>query len=163
MIRHVRDILPAAVSIVALHTGSGNAADSYPTRPIKLVVPFAAGGDTDVIARRLALLLGPALGQQVVIDNRPGANGIIGTELVAKAPADGYTLLMGSTPTHAINQSLYRQLPYDPVKDFVPISEVASAPMILVVNPSIGAKTLQELLALATAKPGEINFASGEW
>ena len=161
MNKSLRTILALALCVVGSHTEPGKAADSYPTKPIRLIVPFAAGGDTDVIARRLAVLLSPALGQQVVIDNRPGANGIIGTELVAKAPADGYTLLMGATPTHAINQWLYRQLPYDPVKDFVPITEVASAPMILVVNPSIGVKTFEELVALAKAKPGQVNFASG--
>ena len=161
MITDLRTLIAVTLSVLALPAGLSRAADSYPTKPIRFVVPYAAGGDTDVIARRLAQALSSALGQQVVIDNRPGANGIIGTDLVAKAPADGYTLLMGSTPTHAINQSLYRQLPYDPVKDFVPISEVASAPMLLVVNPSTGVKTLEELIALAKAKPGQINYASG--
>ena len=161
MITDLRTLIAVTLSVLALHAGLSRAVDPYPTKPIRFVVPYAAGGDTDVIARRLAQALSSALGQQVVVDNRPGANGIIGTDLVAKAPADGYTLLMGSTPTHAINQSLYRQLPYDPVKDFVPISEVASAPMLLVVNPSTGVKTLEELIALAKAKPGQINYASG--
>jgi tripartite-type tricarboxylate transporter receptor subunit TctC len=161
MIRGLRTALALTLLAIALHARISDAEDSYPIRPIRLIVPYSAGGDTDVIARRLALLLSAAFGQQVVIDNRPGANGIIGTELVAKAPADGYTLLMGSTPTHAINQWLYRQLPYDPVKDFVPISEVASAPMILVVNPSTGVKNFEELIALAKAKPGQLSFASG--
>lgn len=156
----LRIIALIALWVVVSRAGIVHAADSYPTKPIRLVVPYAAGGDTDVIARRLGQALSSALGQQLVIDNRAGANGIIGTEFVAKAPADGYTLLMGATSTHAINPSLYRGLRYDPIKDFVAISGVADIPTLLVVNPTTGVKIFEELIALAKAKPGQLNYAS---
>lgn len=146
---------------MALFQGvAAHAADPYPSKPIRLVVPYAAGGDTDVVSRKQGQLLTQALGQQIVVDNRPGANGIIGTELVAKAPADGYTLLMGATSTHVINPFLYRKLRYDPLKDFVAVSGVVDIPMLLVVSAGSGVKSLEELIALAKAKPGELAYAS---
>jgi tripartite-type tricarboxylate transporter receptor subunit TctC len=124
------------------------------------VVPFAAGGATDVLARLVGERLTASLGQQVVVDNRPGAGGNIGSDIVARAEPDGYTILMGAVGTHAINPSLYPKMPYDPVKDFAPVTLVASVPNVLVVNPEVPAKSVQELIDLAKAKPGELNFAS---
>jgi tripartite-type tricarboxylate transporter receptor subunit TctC len=135
-------------------------AQSYPAKPIRLVVPFPAGGTTDILARAVAQRLTDDWGQPVVVDNRPGAGGNIGTELVAKAAPDGYTLEMGTVGTHAINASLYAKLPYDPVKDFAPVILVAGVPNVLVVNPAVPATTLQELIAYAKANPGKLNFAS---
>ena len=135
-------------------------AQSYPSRPVRLVVPFPAGGTTDILARAMAEKLSGALGQQFVVDNRPGAGGNIGSDIVAKSPPDGYTLLMGTVGTHAINPSLYPKMPYDHVKDFVPVVLVAGVPNVLVVNPTVPAKTVAELIALAKEKPGTINFAS---
>jgi tripartite-type tricarboxylate transporter receptor subunit TctC len=134
--------------------------DSYPTQPIRLIVPFPPGGGTDTGARIVAQKLGEALGQTVVVDNRGGAAGIIGTELAAKAAPDGYTLVMGNIGTHAINPALYRKLPYDPVRDFVPVTQVCALPMFLVVNPAVPAKSTSELIALAKAQPGKLNYAS---
>ena len=142
------------------HAGVVHADDAYPTKTIRIVVPYAAGGDTDLITRQLAQTLTEAFGQQVMVDNRAGANGIIGTEFVANAPPDGYTLLMGANATHAINPTLYRRLQYDPIKDFVAISGVANIPMLLVVNPATEVKSFEELIALAKAKPGRFNYAS---
>ena len=135
-------------------------AQSYPSRPVRLVVPFPAGGTTDILARAMAEKLSGALGQQFVVDNRPGAGGNIGSDIVAKSQPDGYTLLMGTVGTHAINPSLYPKMPYDHVKDFVPVVLVAGVPNVLVVNPTVPAKTVAELIALAKEKPGTINFAS---
>ena len=135
-------------------------AQSYPSRPVRLVVPFPAGGTTDILARAMAEKLSGALGQQFVVDNRPGAGGNIGSDIVAKSQSDGYTLLMGTVGTHAINPSLYPKMPYDHVKDFVPVVLVAGVPNVLVVNPTVPAKTVAELIALAKEKPGTINFAS---
>jgi tripartite-type tricarboxylate transporter receptor subunit TctC len=150
-----------AVGIVAGLALAGPAkAQDYPTKPIRLVVPFAAGGATDVLARLVGERLTASLGQQVVVDNRPGAGGNIGSDLVARAEPDGYTILMGAVGTHAINPSLYPKMPYDPVKDFAPVTLVASVPNVLVVNPEVPAKSVQELIDLAKAKPGELNFAS---
>ena len=115
-------------------------AQSYPTRPIRFIVPFAPGGSTDTLARTLSTKLGDALGQQVVVDNRAGGNGNIGTDLVAHAAPDGYTILLGYIANLAIGPSLYAKLPYDPVKDFAPITLLAEAPNILVVHPSVPAK-----------------------
>ena len=133
---------------------------AYPTRPIRLVVPFPAGGATDIIARAVSQKLTEAWGQSVVVDNRPGAGGNIGSELVAKAAPDGYTLEMGTVGTHAINASLYSKMPYDHVKDFAPIILVAGVPNVLVVNPSLPVNSVQELIAYAKANPGKLNFAS---
>jgi tripartite-type tricarboxylate transporter receptor subunit TctC len=132
----------------------------YPKQAVTLVVPFSAGGPTDAMARVLALKLGERLGQPVVIDNRGGAGGGIAAELVAKAPADGHTLFFGTTGTMAINPSLYKKLRYDPVKNFAPVSLMATTMNVLVVSPQIPAKSLAELVALAKAKPGELTYGS---
>ena len=135
-------------------------AQVFPAKPLRMVVPFAPGGGTDVIARYVAAGLLEAWGRQVVVDNRAGANGIIGTEIVAHAPPDGYTLLFVSSP-HSINPSLYPKLPYDTLRDFVPVSMVATSPYVLVVHPSLPARNVKELIALAKAKPDQITYASG--
>jgi tripartite-type tricarboxylate transporter receptor subunit TctC len=146
----------ALVAMVAATTW----AQSYPTKPIRLVVPFPAGGTTDILARAAAQKLTESLGQTVVVDNRPGAGGNIGAELVAKSAPDGYTLLMGTVGTHAINPSLYAKMPYDHVRDFAPVILVAGVPNVLVVNPSLPVNSVQELIAYAKANPGKLNFAS---
>lgn len=135
-------------------------ADTYPTKPIRLIIPFAVGGSTDNLGRVLAARLSEKLGQQVVADNRPGAGGNIGTDLVAKAPADGYTLLFATEGTLGINPSLYKKLPFDPERDFTPIALFASVPNILVVNPKVQAKTVGELVAYAKSKPAALNMGS---
>ena len=135
-------------------------AQAYPTHSIRLVVPFPAGGTTDILARAAAQKLSESLGQAVVVDNRPGAAGNIGADLVAKSAPDGYTLLMGTVGTHAINPSLYAKMPYDHVKDFVPVVLVAGVPNVLAVYPAFPVNSVAELIALAKAKPGTINFAS---
>lgn len=152
----------ALVAALAIFAGSAHGAETgYPNKPIRLVVPFPPGGTTDVIGRLIGQQLSTRLGQQFVIDNRPGAGGSIGTDIVAKAPADGYTLLLGTVATHSINPSLYARLPYDAVKDFAPISLLATLPNVLVVNPSLPVRSVRELVALAKAKPGTLTFASG--
>jgi tripartite-type tricarboxylate transporter receptor subunit TctC len=156
-----RDVLAALAAAAALSCAPGALAQgAYPSKPIRLVVPFPAGGTTDILARAAAQRLTEAFGQQVIVDNRPGAGGNIGSELVAKAPNDGYTLLMGTVGTHAINASLYAKMPYDHVKDFVPVVLVAGVPNVLVVHPSVPANTVQELIAYGKANPGKLNFAS---
>jgi len=150
--------LVAALIVVAAPLASGQAA--YPTKPVRLVVPFPAGGTTDLLARAAAQKLSDAWGQQVIVDNRPGAAGNIGAELVAKSAPDGYTLLMGTVGTHAINASLYAKMPYDHVKDFTPVILVAGVPNVLVVNPQVPVNSVPELIAYAKANPGKLNFAS---
>lgn len=135
-------------------------AQGYPAKAVRVVVPYAPGGGSDVISRILGQRMSESLGRQFVIDNRAGANGIIGTEMVVQAPADGYTLLYVSSP-HAVNPSLYRNLPYDTLKDLTPISEIAIASSILVVHPSLPVRSVPELVALAKARPGQIDYASG--
>ncbi len=147
----------AAVSLGAL--AAGVSAQDFPTRPVKLVVPFGPGTTTDIISRVVAEGLGKSLGQTVVVENRSGAGGSIGTDVVAKSPADGYTLVMGTVGTHAINTALYRRLPYDAQKDFVPIAFAGYTPTLLVVSGSSGIRSLADLAAHA-AKPGGISFAS---
>jgi tripartite-type tricarboxylate transporter receptor subunit TctC len=132
----------------------------YTERPIRLVVPFPPGGPTDIVARPLAQALGTALKQTVVVENRGGAGGSIGADLVAKSPADGYTLLMGTVGTNAINGALYKGLPHDPVKDFPPVALVASSPVALVVNPLSEWKSAAEYVAAAKASPGKVAFGS---
>ena len=134
---------------------------TYPTKPIRLVVPFTPGGSTDILARTIGQKLTEAWGQPVVIDNVPGAGGSIGADKVAKAPADGYTLLMGHIGTLAITPSIYPQLPYDPIKSFEPVAWVARVPNVLVVHPSLPVKSVRELVSYAKAHPGRINFGSG--
>lgn len=138
---------------------SAVAAD-YPTKPIRLIVPFAAGGGNDAVARTIAERISRGLGQQVVVDNRAGAGGILGAEVAAKSPPDGYTLFLGGVGSHAINPSIHRDLPYDPVKDFAPVSLIAAAPLILVANPAVPASNLQEFIAYVRAHPGDVNYAS---
>ena len=135
-------------------------AEIYPARPVQLVVPYPAGGVTDVLARALAQGLTRRWEQTVYVDNRGGASGNIGSNLVAKASADGYTLLFGTASTHTINPALFANLPFDPVRDFVPISLVAQIPNVLLVHPSLGVHSVQELIALARKKPGSLDYAS---
>jgi tripartite-type tricarboxylate transporter receptor subunit TctC len=154
-------VAPLLVAALALGLAAAGAhAQTYPSKPIRMVVPFTPGGTTDILARTVGQKLGEAWGQPVVVDNRPGAGGNIGSELVAKAPPDGYTLLMGTISTHAINASLYRRLPFDPTRDFAPVSRVGTLPNILIVHPSVPVKSVKELIELARSKPGELNFAS---
>ena len=134
-------------------------AQTYPDHPLRLVVPFATGGTSDILARFVAPPLWAALGQPVVVDNRPGAGSNVGNEIVAKAPADGYTLLM-ATPALASNQALYGKLNYDPIANFTPVTLVAEIPIALVVHPSMPTKSVRELIALAKAQPGKLNFGS---
>jgi tripartite-type tricarboxylate transporter receptor subunit TctC len=135
-------------------------AQQYPIKPVRLVVAFPPGGSTDIIARIVGQKLGERLGQQVVIDNRGGAGGTIGTEIAARANPDGYTLTMGTTSTHVIAAGAYSNLKYNPVKDFEPLTLVATTPYLLVVNPGVKANTLKEFIALAKAQPGKLNYAS---
>lgn len=143
----------------ALAAGAA-AAQQYPTKPVRFIVPQAAGGSTDILSRTVGQKLAEILGQQVVMDNRPGANGIIGTELVAKSQPDGYTLLAGGTGTIAINVSLYEKIPYDPLKNFTPVALIAYSTSVLVVHPSVPAKSIAELIAHAKARAGELRYAS---
>jgi tripartite-type tricarboxylate transporter receptor subunit TctC len=136
------------------------AAPAYPVKPIRLIVPLAAGGPSDTMARTLAQKLTEVTKQNVIVDNRPGASGIIGTELVAKSPPDGYTILLVSTAI-AINPSLFKKLPYDTLKDLTGVSLLAAAPYMLAVHPSLPVKTVKQLIALAKSRPGELNHASG--
>ena len=136
------------------------AASAYPTKSIRLIVPLAPGGGNDTIARLIGVKISPTLGQQVVIDNRPGAGGIIGVEIVAKAPADGYTLLLANAAVMSIVPHAQQKVPYDALKDFAPVSLIASAPLLVVVHPSLPVRTMKELTALAKARPAAINYAS---
>lgn len=148
-----------SVAGLALHAGPA-AADEFPDKPLRLVVPFPAGGPTDIVARPFALLLGQALRQQVIVDNKGGAGGIIGADAVAKGTADGYTLLMGTVGTQAINASLYRKLPYAPARDFTALGLVATAPVAVVVNPNARYASIADLIAAAKKAPGTIAFGS---
>ena len=139
-------------------------ADTWPTKPVRIVVPFAPGGTTDILARAVAPELSKAFGQQFIVDNRGGAGGNIGAEVVAKSPADGYTLLMGTVGTHGINRALYAKLPYDPIKDFVPITLVAAVPNVMEMNAdkakALGIANVQDFIRYAKANPGKLNMAS---
>jgi tripartite-type tricarboxylate transporter receptor subunit TctC len=149
-------IAPAlAASLVA-----AAALAQYPEKPIRLIVPFAAGGGNDNIARLVGKHLSDSLGRQLVIDNRPGAGGVLGAELAAKAAPDGYTLFLGGVGSHAVNPNLNANLPYDPIRDFAPVALLASAPLILVVHPSVPAASFKAFVALARSKPRQLNYAS---
>ena len=153
--------LPLLLALVSTLACTSGFAQAYPSKPIRLVVPYPPGGPLDMMARAVGQKLAEAWSQPVVVDNRAGAGGNIGADLVAKSPADGYTLLMGAVATHAINPTLYGKVPYDPVKDFAPVALVAQVPNILVVNPSVPVKSVKELIELARARPGYLNFGSG--
>lgn len=153
-------IVTAAAGAACALLATAGVAQQYPVKPVRFIIPQAAGGSTDTVSRIVAQKLSEALGQQVVPDNRAGANGIIGTEVAAKSPGDGYTLLAGGTATISINVSLYEKLPYDPVKDFAPVANLAWSTSVLVVHPSVPAKSIKDLIALARAKPGELRYAS---
>ena len=150
-----------ATLVLALAVAGPVAAQGYPAKPIRLVAPSTPGDAPDVIARMVADKLSIALGQQVVVENRPGAGGVVGSEIVAKALPDGYTLIMGNAGSHGINAAVYSKLPYDIQRDFAPVSQIAIAPNIFVVNPDIPAKSIPEFVAYAKARPGQLAYASG--
>ncbi|MNK23464.1 Tripartite tricarboxylate transporter family receptor [compost metagenome] len=145
---------------VALVAAAGSASAAWPDKVIHIVVPFAAGGSTDLIARKVAEGLGQRLGANVIVENRPGAGGTVGTEYVARQPPDGYTILMGSVSTHGSAPCVYSKLPYDPVKDFTPLAVVATIPNVMSVNQSVPARNLQEFVALLKKEPEKYSFAS---
>ncbi len=151
-------------SVMALTTTATQAQSGWPTKPVRIVVPFAPGGTTDILARALAPDLSTALGQPFIVDNRAGAGGNVGADIVAKSPGDGYTLLMGTVGTHGINRALYAKLPYDPIKDFVPITLVAAVPNVMVMNTdkakTMGIKNVQDFVRVAKSNPGKMNMAS---
>ena len=154
-------LIAVSISIFApAYAASSSPEQAYPTRPIRFIVPFPPGGGNDTMARTVGYKLYEALGQQVVIDNRAGAGGVIGAETAARAAPDGYTLFLGGVGSHGVNPSLNPKLPYDAVKDFSPISLIGAAPLLLAVHPSVQAKTVKELIQLAKAKAGQLNFAS---
>ncbi len=158
MTNSLRALATAACLLLTAH---GSAADqAFPAKPVRIIVPFAAGGPTDIVARTVGQQLTFAFGQPVVVDNRPGAGGVVGADLAAKSPGDGYTLLLCSTGAMAINPGLLSSMPYDPVRDLAPITLVVTIPYLLLVNPSFPAQSVRELLALARSKPGQLNYGS---
>ena len=155
--RHVQHLLVGCIGILAMGTAF---AQPYPNKPIKIVLGFPPGGATDILSREFAARLGDELKQQVIIENKPGAGGTIGADLVAKAPADGYTLTIGTSSNHAIAPSLYKKLPYDPIKDFAPITMLAVSQNVVVISPGIPVNNIKELVAYAKANPATMNFGS---
>lgn len=162
-----RRALPMMVRSLMLSLGMGlglgsssAAAQAFPQKAIKLVVPFAPGGSTDLVARMLAERMGPILGQTVAVDNRGGAGGTLGADLVAKSSPDGHTILMGTVSTHGASPAIYRKIPYDPVRDFQPITNIMSVPSVFVVHPKVPVKSMKEFITMAKAAPGKHSFAS---
>jgi tripartite-type tricarboxylate transporter receptor subunit TctC len=158
--RKVISLLIGLASIGIFQSAAQAQADGYPNRPIKLIITWPVGGFADTLGRAVASQLGPILGQQIVVENRGGANGMIGADAVAKAAPDGYTLMFQSVTSHAINPTMYSKTPYSTEKDIVPLAVVASVPMLLVANPNLPAKNIAELIALAKKKPDELSYAS---
>ena len=156
---HLLQLITAVV--LGLGGAGGAFAQAYPSKPIRMLVPFPPGGPADILGRVIARKMSEDFGQRVIIDNRPGANTIIAAELAARAPADGYTLLMAIDSTLSMNPALYTKLPYDPLKDFDPVSLIAIVPTMLIAHPSVPANNVQELIALAKSKPGQIMYGSG--
>ena len=156
----MRKLVIAAAAAAATLAGGVFAAESYPSKPIRFVVPFAPGGSTDLLARFLAQHLAAPLGQTLVVDNRAGAGGVVGAEITARAPADGYTIMLGSGGPLTINPNIRSKVPYDTLRDFEPITMATVSPFTLVVHPSSAAKSVKELIALARANPGKLNFGS---
>ena len=159
LVRRVTRLLMSATVVLVVALPAISAAQDYPVKPIKLIIPYPPGGATDVIGRIVALKMSEALGQQLIVDNRAGATGSIGAGAAATAPADGYTLLLGALTSHSINAALQPNLPFDLARDFVPIGVVGQVPLIFVVNPKMPVKTLKELIAYTKAHPG-VSFAS---
>src|SRR5262245_8202229 len=155
-----RRLLHLAVGVVALACGGANAEDRYPSKPVRIVVSFSAGGPTDTVARVMGAKMAELLGQQFVVENKVGAGGNIGADAVAKAPPDGYTLLMATVSTHAINPGLYRNMPYDPVRDFAPVAQIGVTPTLLGVHPSLSATDVKSLVALVKENPGKFTYGS---
>ena len=153
-------MMPAIIAFISVAVAAPALAQNYPAKPIKIIIAQAPGSATDVISRVVGNRLSESLGQPIVIEARPGAGGALGTEAAARSAPDGYTLFMGNNSTHGSNPAIYAKLPYDAVNDFAPISFVASVPYVLVVEPSLPVKSVQELIALAKSKPGKINYAS---
>jgi tripartite-type tricarboxylate transporter receptor subunit TctC len=149
-----------ATALMLMFAVSGAMAQAYPTKPVRMIVPFPAGGATDIVGRLIAQKLAEGWGQQVIVDNRGGAGGTIGSDVAAKSPPDGYTMLLGTSSTHAVAPSLYSKLPYDPVRDFSPVTLVATATILLAVHPSVPAQNVRELIALAKRQPNALSFAS---
>ena len=150
----------AAIAVCTSASGLACAADTYPAKTVRIVVPFAAGGSTDLLARSVAQRLNEAWKQPVIVDNRAGGGGIVGSDHAAKSPADGYTLLLGTVTTHAVAATLYTKLPYDPQRSFAPITEIAYIPQLLSVHPSIPVRSVKELVALAQARPGALDYGT---
>jgi tripartite-type tricarboxylate transporter receptor subunit TctC len=157
---HRSRVTSHALAAALLLTASAAAAQGYPAKPIRIIVPFPAGGIADLFGRVIGQKFNEAWGQPAVVENRPGAGGNIGADIVAKSAPDGYTLVTGSIGTHAVNVSLFSKLPYDPIRDFAPVSLIMEAEGLLVVHPSVPVKTVKELIALAKARPGQIAYAS---
>ncbi len=154
-------VLSSAMALgICMTTVKAQSTSDYPARPVRLIVPYPPAGATDIVARIVSQKLGEKWGRSVVVDNRPGAGGNIGTELAAKSAPDGYTLLIGATSNIGTNVSLYEKLGFDPVRDFAPISLVATSPQVIIVRPALGIGTLQELIALAKSKPGVLNYST---
>lgn len=160
MRRPIRALALVATVAVLSMPFAPSSAQPFPAKPVRMIVPFAPGGTTDVLARLVAQRLADATGQSFPVDNRPGANGNIGTDLAAKSPADGYTIVMSFDGTIAINPNTYRKLPFDPQRDLAPVASVAQVPLILVVHPSVAAQTLAEFVSLAKSAPGRLNYSS---
>jgi tripartite-type tricarboxylate transporter receptor subunit TctC len=161
--RHAMRVLSCIVALLALtfvDASAQNAPPSYPTKFIRFIVPYAPGGSSDVLARTISQKLNDALGQTLVIDNRPGAGSMIGTDIAAKSPADGYTIILSDMP-HTINPSIYAKVPYDPIRDFAPVTLIGVSPMFLFAHPSLQATNIKEFIALAKTQPGKIAIASG--
>ena len=156
---HCVRVAVGACAMLVISLPLVSAAQSYPHKPVRFIVPFGPGGPGDAIGRMLSRKLTESLGQSVVVDNRSGATTIVGTQIAAESPPDGYTLLLIST-THAVNPSLFKKLPYDPIKDFAPVTLITSTPFMLVVHPSVAAHSVTELVALARSKPGQLNYGS---
>ena len=159
LIKHPAITILAVLAAAGVLCGSAVAQD-YPNKPLRLIVPFPPGGGNDILARAVGQKLSEIIGQQIIVDNRGGAGGLIGAELAAKAVPDGHTIFLASIGNLAFNPALHAKLPYDPVKDFAPVTLLATSAFILVVNPSLLAKSVKELIALATARPGQLNYAS---
>lgn len=157
----IKIVLTFATVWFALTHTTVFAQNSYPVKPIKFIVPYPPGGPLDTVARLTGHVVSQRLGQPVIVENKPGAGGNLGADAVAKAPPDGYTILMGAVATHAINPTLYKKMPYNAQRDFSPITLLVSTPNVLVVNPSVKARTVAELIALAKREPGKLNFGSG--